>query len=185
MYPSSILIPILVAIVLYFRRKKDFHLRDLIRLDIESRMWIKHGMIVMVSGVVLLVYVLLFERENLFNLPKRNVAIWLGMFLFYPVFSAYGQEIIFRKFLFMRYRILFQKSWMMILASGISFSFAHIVFFNLISVVLTFIAGVYFAAVYYKTKSVLFVGILHGILGFMVFTVGLGQHFWLDMMEWL
>ena len=107
------------------------------------------------------------------------------MLIFYPVFSAYGQEIVFRKFLFMRYKPLFQKTWILILASGISFSFVHIVYFSLLSLILTFFAGIYLALVYEKTKSVLFVAILHGIMGFLIFTVGLGQHFWLDMLEWL
>jgi hypothetical protein len=33
--------------------------------------------------------------------------------------------------------------------------------------------------------SVLFTSILHGILGDMVFTFGLGSYFWLDMYKWL
>jgi membrane protease YdiL (CAAX protease family) len=107
------------------------------------------------------------------------------MFFFYPTFSAYQQEVVYRKFIFMRYRPLFHKKWMLILASGITFSFVHIVYFSALSLILTFIAGIYLAYIYEKTKSVMFVGILHGIMGFLVFTVGLGQHFWLDMMEWL
>jgi membrane protease YdiL (CAAX protease family) len=50
---------------------------------------------------------------------------------------------------------------------------------------MTLIGGVYFAWLYDKTKSVLFTGIIHGILGWLIFTVGLGQHFWLDMMQYL
>jgi len=71
------------------------------------------------------------------------------------------------------------------MASGISFSFAHIVFFSTLSLILTFVAGLYLAHVFNKTGSVLFVALLHGIMGFFVFTVGLGQHFWVDMMQWL
>jgi membrane protease YdiL (CAAX protease family) len=184
-HPSSILLPILVALILYFRKQKEFHLKDLVRLRISKRMWIGQLFIIFLIGLFLLVYVLIFEPENLFNLPKGNPAIWLAMLLFYPVFSAYGQEIVYRKFLFMRYRPIFQKAWMLILASGISFSFLHIVYFSVLSLVLTFFAGIYLAWIYEKTKSILFTGILHGIMGFLVFTVGLGQHFWLDMMQWL
>ncbi len=184
-HPSALLLPVLVALILYFRKQKDFHAKDLIRLNISGRMWFRQLLIVIFTGVFLLVFVLIFEPENLFNLPRRNPVIWLAMLGFYPVFSAYGQEVVYRKFLFMRYQPLFQKKWFLILASGISFSFVHIVYFSVLSLVLTFFAGIYLAWLYEKTQSVLFTGIIHGIMGFLIFTVGLGQHFWLDMMQWL
>jgi membrane protease YdiL (CAAX protease family) len=140
---------------------------------------------VLLTGILLLVYVVLFEPENLFNLPRRNPVIWIVMFFFYPLFSAWGQELVYRKFLFMRYKPLFQQKWILILASGVTFSFVHIIYFSMLSLVLTFFAGIYLAWLYDKTKSVLFTGIIHGILGFLIFTVGLGQHFWVDMMDWL
>jgi membrane protease YdiL (CAAX protease family) len=148
-------------------------------------MWLKQGLIVLLVALFLLAFVLIFEPEQLFNLPRGNLPIWLAMLVFYPVFSAYEQEIVYRKFLFMRYRPLFQKRWTLILASGVTFSFVHIVYFSWLSIVFTFIGGIYFAWLYNKTKSVLFTGIIHGILGFLVFTVGLGHHFWLDMMKYL
>lgn len=184
-HPSSVLLPILIALILYFKQQKDFHLRDLIRLNISKRTWLQQLFAVIVTGIFLLVFVLIFEPENLFNLPRRNPAIWLAMLGFYPVFSAYGQEVVYRKFLFMRYSGLFRKRWVLILASAATFSFVHIVYFSVLSLVLTFFAGIYLAWLYSKTKSVLFTGIIHGILGFLIFTVGLGQHFWLDMMQWL
>ncbi len=184
-HPSSILLPVLVALILYFRTQKDFHLRDLIQLNISRKMWLQQLTAVILTGVFLLVFVLLFEPENLFNLPRRNPAIWLAMLGFYPVFSAYGQEVVYRKFLFMRYSDLFQRKWVLIFASAVTFSFVHIVYFSVLSLVLTFFAGIYLAWLYEKTKSILFTGIVHGILGFLIFTVGLGQHFWLDMTQWL
>jgi uncharacterized protein len=184
-HPSAILLPVLVALILYFRKQKEFHTRDLIRLNISKKMWLKQAGVVITTGVLLLCYVLVFEPENVFNLPRRNPVIWLAMLGFYPVFSAYGQEVVYRKFLFIRYNKLFQKKWILILASGISFSFVHIVYFSILSLILTFFAGIYLAWLYDKTKSVLFTGIIHGVMGFLVFTVGLGQHFWLDMMQWL
>ena len=159
--------------------------RDLIRLNIPRKVWIQQVFVILATAVFLLVFVLLFEPENLFNLPKRNPVIWLAMLIFYPVFSAYGQEVIFRKFLFMRYQPLFLKRWSLIVASGVVFSFVHILFFSVLSIILTFIAGIYLAYIFDKTKSVMFVAILHGWMGFLIFTLGLGQHFWVDMMDWL
>ncbi len=184
-HPSSILLPILVALILYFRKQKGFHWKDLVRLNVTKKMWVKQSILVVLIGLFLFGFVWVFEPENLFNLPRGNTTIWIAMFFFYPVFSAYQQEVVFRTFLFMRYRPLFQKRWFLILASGVTFSFVHIVYFSVLSLVFTFFAGIYLAWIYDKTKSVLFAGIIHGVLGFLVFTVGLGQHFWLDMMEYL
>ncbi len=184
-HPSALLLPILVALILYFRKQKDFHPKDLIRLNISGRMWFRQIVAVIITGILLLCYVMVFEPENLLNLPRKNPAIWLAMLGFYPIFSAYGQEVVYRKFLFMRYQTLFQNKWILIFASAISFSFVHIVYFSVLSLVLTFFAGIYLAWLYHQTKSVLFTSILHGIMGFLIFTVGLGQHFWLDMMQWL
>jgi membrane protease YdiL (CAAX protease family) len=103
----------------------------------------------------------------------------------YPVFSAYIQELIYRAFLFHRYRPLFKNKWLLIVASGITFSFVHIVYYNDLSLILTLIAGLYLAYVYEKTGSVLFTAILHGAIGDIIFTIGLGHHFWIDMYRWL
>lgn len=184
-HPSAVLLPVLIALILYFRKQKEFKSRDLIKLGIPKKMWIKQLLTLSVVGISLLVYVIIFEPENLFNLPKENPTIWIAMLFFYPIFSAYTQEVVYRKFLFMRYQKLFQNKWLLIFASAITFSFVHIVYFSILSLVLTLFAGIYLAYIYQKTKSVLFVSILHGIMGFLVFTVGLGQHFWLDMMNWL
>ncbi len=185
LHPSSVLLPLVAGLIIYFYLQKDFKFREFIRLKIPQKTWILQGIIVLLIGVVLTIGVWIFEPENLFNLPRGNWRIWIAMFFFYPIFSAYMQEVIFRLFLFKRYQIIFKSKLSLILASAITFSYAHIVYFSVLSIVLTFLAGVYLAYVYYHTRSVLFVSILHGALGFFIFTVGLGQHFWLDMMKWI
>jgi membrane protease YdiL (CAAX protease family) len=137
--------------------------------------------IIVISALLMLGYVWLFERHNLFNLPRANLWIYLAMVVFYPVFSAYGQEIIYRTFLFRRYSPIFPKAWQFILLSALTFSFMHIVYYDPVSMILTFIGGLYFSWVYLSTRSVLYTAVLHGIFGMLVFGVGLGQYFWLDM----
>ncbi len=184
-HPSSILLPVLVALIIYFRKQKNFRWRDLIVLNISKNMWVQQLLAVVFTGLFLLAYVWVFEPENLFNLPRKNPVIWLAMLGFYPIFSAYGQEVVYRKFLFMHYSNIFQNKWVLILASALAFSFVHIVYISVLSLVFTFFAGIYLAWLYLKTKSVLLSAMVHGAMGFLVFTVGLGQHFWLDMMEWI
>ena len=78
-------------------------------------------------------------------------------------------------------RLILPGAWHFVLASGISFSFLHIVYYDPVSMILTFVGGIYFAMVYQQTRSVLFSALMHGVTGMMVFAVGLGQYFWLDM----
>ena len=183
-HPSVVLIPVLIFIIFVLRKSDEFRIRELVTLKVSKEGWIRSGIVVILSTIVLLSGVYIFDRENLFNLPRANPFIWMLLCIFYPVFSAYAQEIIFRTFLYHRYKILFSKTWSFVLASGITFSFAHIVYYNPISMILTLFAGLFLSFVYYKTRSVLFTAILHGLLGIMVFTVGLGQYFWLDMFEY-
>jgi membrane protease YdiL (CAAX protease family) len=180
-HPSIIILPVLLFIFILLRRTSDFNWRELFRWSVSSRMLAVNGLIIVISALLILGYVLLFERENLFNLPRAHPWIYLALCIFYPVFSAFGQEIIYRTFLSKRYSRMLPKQWHFIAASAVTFSFVHIVYYNPISMMLTFIGGLYFARVYQKTGSVLFTSVLHGIFGILFFGMGLGQYFWLDM----
>lgn len=180
-HPSMIILPALVFIFLILRYTTDFRFRELIYWNIPKAVLLRNGWIVLVCFILMLGYVMVFEPENLFNLPGSHPWIFVAMCIFYPVFSAFGQEIIYRTFLSRRYGTLFPKSWHFMLASGITFSFLHIVYYDPVSMILTLIGGIYFARVYQQTRSVLFSAVLHGLMGIIVFGVGLGQYFWLDM----
>ena len=180
-HPSIIILPVLVFIFILLRRNSDFKWSELIRWQVSRKVLYANAVLIPLAALLMFGYVYYFERENLFNLPRANIWIYLGMCIFYPVFSAYGQEIIYRTFLSRRYSPILQKGWLFVLASAITFSFMHIVYYNPVSLILTFMGGIYFAANYRITRSVLFTSVLHGIFGIMMFGVGLGQYFWLDM----
>ncbi len=180
-HPSLMILPVLLFIFIVLRRTTEFNWRELFRWQIPPRQLRRHGLIVLATLAVMLGYVLLFEREQLFNLPRSHPWIFIALCFFYPVFSAFGQEIIYRTFLFRRFRPLFLKEWYFTVISGVTFSFLHIVYYDPVSMILTFIGGLYFAQVYLWTRSVLFTSLLHGCMGMIVFGVGLGQYFWLDM----
>ncbi len=180
-HPSMIVLPVLAFIFIVLRRTTDFRWRELVRWGIPRATLIRHMAIIFLTGILMLGYVILFQRDHLFDLPRENPLIYLAMCIFYPVFSAYGQEVIYRTFLFRRFGELFRYPWLTILASGVSFSFLHIVYYNPLSIVLTLIGGLYFAWLYQQTRSVLFTAVLHGIMGIVIFGVGLGSYFWLDI----
>jgi len=185
MLPSTVLLPVLVLIFFLLHKNPRFKWKELFYWNINKSLYIKHAKLIILAILVLVGFVLVFIPGELFNLPKNNWKIWIAICFFYPVFSVFAQEIIFRTFIFKRYVLLFNKPIYFILASGISFSFAHIFYYSHISILTTFILGIYLASVYLKTKSVLFTSLIHGILGDVVFTIGMGQYFWLEMYKWL
>ena len=180
-HPSIIILPVLLFIFLILKYTTDFNFRELFRWGISKPVLIRNLIIVIASLLLMLGYVLLFERENLFNLPRAHPWIFVAMCFFYPVFSAFGQEIIYRTFLSRRYTRILPREWHFVVASGLTFSFLHIVYYDPVSMILTFVGGIYLARVYHQTRSVLFTSVLHGVMGIIVFGVGLGQYFWLDM----
>jgi len=180
-YPSILVIPILVFVFVVLRRTSDFQWRELFHWGVPFRQLVQHGFIFLAASTLFLAYVYFFEQEKLFNLPRANPRIFLAMSLFYPLVSATGQEIIYRTFLHRRYALIFPGQLAFVLASGITFSFLHIVYYHPFSMALTLVGGLYFGHVYLKTRSVLFTSLLHSAYGMAVFTVGLGEYFWLDM----
>ena len=180
-HPSIIILPVLVFIFFLLRRSSDFQWKELFRWQVSRKVLYANAILTLLAALLMLAYVRFFDRENLFNLPRANIWLYLGLCLFYPVFSSFGQEIIYRTFLSKRYSVILPKGWHFVLASALTFSFMHIVYYDPVSMILTFIGGLYFARVYQQTRSVLFTSVLHGIFGIMIFGVGLGQYFWLDM----
>ncbi len=184
-HPSAIVLPVLVVIFIYLYRLPKFKFKELIQLKLNKKIMLKHLLIFAIISSLLILLVFVFDRENLFNLPMANPRIWILLCIFYPIFSAYGQEIIYRTFIFYRYRLIFKSKLTFVLVSSIAFSFVHIVYYSHISIILTLILGLYLTYTYLKTKSVLFTSILHGFYGNLVFTIGLGSYFWLDMHQWM
>jgi hypothetical protein len=55
----------------------------------------------------------------------------------------------------------------------------HIIFHNWIAVILTVFGGMLFAVTYYRSRSTIMVSIEHALFGGLMFTIGLGQFFYI------
>lgn len=133
--------------------------------------------LVIVSGA-LFAFTYIYKPQNLFYFVKNYPTMWLMVILFYPIFSAFTQEVIFRRFFFFRYENLWKNENLTILFSTLAFSYMHIVFKNQIAVIFTLIGGFIFSYMYKKTKSIMLVSIEHAIYGDILFTLGLGYYFY-------
>lgn len=118
-----------------------------------------------------------YAPHLLLSLVRNHPRTWAAVMLLYPPVSVYPQSLIYRAWIFHRYRPLLHQPWMMILASAAAFSFVHILFHNWIAVALTFPGGILFARRYQETRSLCLSSIEHALYGCFLFTIGLGQYF--------
>ena len=130
------------------------------------------------SAVLLTGATMLVHPDFLFSFVRTSPAFWLLVMVLYPLLSVVPQEIIFRSFFFARYGTLFTKPWMLVLASGLAFGFAHILFHNWVAPILCVIGGVMFAQTYQKHRSLMLVAFEHALYGDFLFTLGLGKYFY-------
>lgn len=113
-----------------------------------------------------------------FRLVTERPGLWLAVMLLYPLLSAYPQGVVYRAFLFHRYRELFPGPGSRIVASAVAFSFVHVVFDNWLAPALTLGGGLLFAWTYQRTGSALVAAVQHALFGCTIFTVGLGEYFY-------
>lgn len=184
-HPSVFILPGLALVFIYLYRNRAFKYSELLRWQVPSPLVWRYVAIVILAGVIMLAWVYWLEPDNLFNLPRQNWRVWLVFSFFYPLLSATGQEIIYRVFLFYRYRDIFRSKTAFILASGLAFSFVHLVYFSAVSLLLTLLMGLFLAALYWRHRSVLLTAAIHGALGNLAFSLGLGHYFWIDIEKFL
>lgn len=137
-------------------------------------LFIRFIIFVIVSSLL----VLILSPENLFILPRKQLTLWIMIMIFYPIWSAYPQELIYRSWYFHRYRSLFKREWAFLVLNALLFSFSHIIFRNWLAIVLTFFGGLMFALTYKRSNSLMTVFIEHLLYGNYIFTVGIGQYFY-------
>lgn len=116
--------------------------------------------------------------QLLFSLIRRSPGLWAVIFLLYPLFSVYPQELLYRAFFFHRYQPLFGDGWGMVIASAMAFGFVHIIFRNWLAVGLCVIGGFLFSLTYQASGSLLLTCVDHAIFGNFLFTIGLGEFFY-------
>jgi membrane protease YdiL (CAAX protease family) len=136
---------------------------------------------VMVFFVLSVIAVIIFMPENLFIVPRTNPLLFMLIFIFYPVWSAYPQELIYRAYFYYRFSSIFKNERLSIIINALLFSFSHIIFNNWIAIVLTFFGSLLFSYVYKKSNSLMVTFIEHALYGNIIFIVGLGKFFYLPI----
>jgi uncharacterized protein len=133
---------------------------------------------VLVTTVAAVGLVQAFLPWQFLALPEASILQWLAVMLFYPIFSALPQELIFRPLFFTRYGALFGSTNIAIAANALVFSMAHLMYWHWIVLVMTLAGGVVFAWAYAVRQSFPLAFVLHAVAGQIIFTSGLGYLFW-------
>jgi hypothetical protein len=111
------------------------------------------------------------------NFPRSNPRLWTTVMMLYPILSVYPQGIVYRAFVFDRYRDLFGPPWAIVLASAFAFTYVHIVFHNELALILTGLGGILFGIRFLETGSLFVTSFEHSLYGCFLFTVGVGRSF--------
>ena len=137
-------------------------------------MLIRMGIFAVVSTVVILI----FFPENLFNIPRQRPGLILLIWVFYPIWSVYPQELLYRPFFYHRYGAFFKDKRVLTFVNALLFGYLHLIFGNWIAVLGTFAASFVFSINYERNQSLLGVCIEHAFYGNWLFTVGFGTFFY-------
>jgi hypothetical protein len=116
------------------------------------------------------------QPEALFSFVKARPQAWVVIMLLYPILSVYPQTIVYRGFLFHRYRPILTSAKLRIMVGATAFAFVHVVFQNEVAPMLTLLGGVLFARTYERSGSMLLSAFEHSLYGCMVMTLGWGMY---------
>jgi uncharacterized protein len=111
--------------------------------------------------------------------PRYAQDVWLMVMVVYPLVSVTTQEIMFRLFFYGRYRALFgSDAQAAIVLNAVLFAFVHIIFQNMVTIVISFLGGLLFAWRYETTRSFWAICLEHTLYGNLLFTLGMGRYFY-------
>jgi membrane protease YdiL (CAAX protease family) len=133
--------------------------------------------IAVVGPAIVLVAVALLPREELFSLPRRQPLLFLGLVVLYPLLSVLPQEVVWRCFLFHRYRPLLGGGLAIAVASAALFALLHVVYLNVLAPALSVAGGLILARTFARSRSLWVVSLEHALYGLAIFAVGLGRYF--------
>jgi CAAX protease family protein len=174
--PQLLLLAGIFLVLLW--RDPSFDRRQMRAVPQDWRRSLLRIVVFFVLGGAAVLYLAWRSGVDLFSFPRERPFLWLLVVLLYPLVSALPQEVIFRLFLFHRYRSLFPDPRLMMLVSASVFALAHLQLGNLVALGLPFLGGLLFAHTFGTTRALPMVTLEHGLWGDWFFTLGLGVYFY-------
>lgn len=177
-YPLIVAFAAIITVALFLlAHTPGFSWRELARGPVLAHWPLIIGFAAGTVGVIFML-VQTVDPARLLELPRLRPGLWLMIMVFYPIFSALPQEIIFRALFFRRYGSLFSSPAVALVANAAAFSLAHLFYQNAVAMGLTLAGGLIFGFVYEWLGSFRLAVLLHAIAGQIIFTAGLGVYFY-------
>jgi len=179
-FPFYLLVKVLIvllAIIYCLWIAKKFYLftkKELYKIN-HHQYWKMIGLYFLLITISTSIFVWKTMPENLFIVLKKAPLFWLGLILFYSIFSVYPQEILYRLFFFKRYQSITSNTTLFIIMNILVFPLAHLFFHNWFLLFITLIGGILFSISFYKSKSLMVTFIEHALYGSWLFTIGMGE----------
>lgn len=173
----SVLLVFGLLIFLFLKYDDSFELKKIKKFNLSAKQLRKMIAVFLFSAVLMVILIYIIDKNRLFLLVKKVPWLLLLISVFYPLFSVIPQTLIYRLFFFHRYDKLFKNDTLKIIFSALFFSFGHILYKNLLVLLLAFVAGLIFSFHYYKTKSFWISVSEHSLYGIWLFASGLGYFF--------
>lgn len=176
--PPSALYPVLLVaagvgiVLLHFT--KGFAWRMLLRGGIN---WYGFLILLMITLAVSLMLCWWLLPDRILFLPLNAPKFLPFLAVGYTLILALPQELVFRALFFERYEFLFSSQKSAIFVNAVLFSFAHLMYWHWVVMVLTFVGSFIFTWSYLR-GSFLEAWAYHAIAGFMIFVSGLGWLFY-------
>lgn len=169
----NILIFLSLPALLILLGDQKFDKKKLMRFKCSSRILFKIVIRYLISFAIIATLMNIFIPDQYLNSANNSLFIWIISSLSYLLLLVAPQEVLYRAFLFHRYSLLFRGKIFPVVISSLSFSFVHIVYGNLIAIIITLVGGIFFSLTYLRSRSLFITVMEHFMYGMLIFTSGL------------
>jgi membrane protease YdiL (CAAX protease family) len=175
----GLLLPVFLFFILFLTIDRSFSWRRTLGTGISLKGLASILTIFAIAGPAIALFAYYDVPDRFLAFPRYAYDIWLAVMILYPLISVTTQEIMYRVFFFHRYRPLFAGDRQAgIMLNAVLFSFSHIVFQDVTTLIISFLGGLLFAWRYESSRSYWALILEHALYGNLIFTVGLGRYFY-------
>ena len=174
-----LLLPVFLFFILFLTLDRSFAWRRTLGTGISVKALASILAVFAFAGPAIALFAYYDVPERFLAFPRYSYDLWLTVMIVYPLISVTTQEIMYRVFFFHRYRPLFAGDRQAgIMLNAVLFSFSHIVFQDVTTLIISFLGGLLFAWRYESSRSYWALILEHSLYGNLIFTVGLGRYFY-------
>jgi len=175
----KLLPPVFATFILLLMLDRSFSWRQTLKRGISLRDLASIIAIFAVAGPAIALFAYHDRPESFLRFPRYAYDTWIIVMILYPLVSVTTQEVMYRVFFFHRYKVLFAGDPQAgIVLNAVLFSFSHIIFQNVTTLIISFLGGLLFAWRYQSSRSYWALVLEHALYGNLIFTVGLGRYFY-------